>query len=53
MQLDSYLVTTTLPALGASPERALSELREAAVTQPAVGKLGRKGKSSVTTLLRT
>lgn len=35
------------------PERPLAELREAAIPQPAVGKVGRKGKSSITTLLRT
>lgn len=53
MQLESYLVTTKLPALGASPERPLAELRAAAITQPAVGKVGKKGKSSVTILWRT
>ena len=44
MLLQSHFVIATLAALGASPDRALAELREAAIIQPAVGKSGKARK---------
>ena len=40
MLLQSHFVIATLAALGASPDRALTELKGAANIQPAVGKCG-------------